>query len=128
MDEPLDPELFDPLCPSAALPIRIGDKWTAMVAICLENGPRRFGELRVPLRGITPKVLTETLRAMERDGLVTRTSYAENPPRVEYALTPLGHSLFSLIAAARTWSREHLPALLAARAASHAARPVRRGG
>lgn len=128
MDEPLDPELFDPLCPSGALPIRIGDKWTAMVAICLEGGPRRFGELRVPLRGITPKVLTETLRAMERDGLVTRTSYAEHPPRVEYALTPLGRSLFSLIAAARTWSRQHLPALLAARAASRAARPVRRDG
>ncbi|WP_333770475.1 winged helix-turn-helix transcriptional regulator [Streptomyces sp. IBSBF 2435] len=116
MPEPLDPDMFDPICPSSALPVRIGDKWTGMVVLCLDQGPRRFTELRVPLRGITPKVLTQTLRAMERDGLVTRTAYDENPPRVEYALTPLGRSLFPLIAAARTWSREHLPALLEARA------------
>lgn len=99
------------------MPIQIGDKWTGMVVLCLEEGARRFTELRVPLRGITPKVLTQTLRAMERDGLVTRTAYDENPPRVEYALTELGRSIFPLIAAARTWSREHLPALLAAREA-----------
>ncbi|WP_238018108.1 helix-turn-helix domain-containing protein [Dactylosporangium sp. AC04546] len=109
---------FDPMCPSSALPFQIGDKWTGMVILCLEHGPRRFTELQAPLRAVTAKVLTETLRAMERDGLVTRTSYPENPPRVEYALTPLGRSLLDLIAAARTWSREHLPALLAARAAA----------
>jgi DNA-binding HxlR family transcriptional regulator len=93
MAEPLDPEMFDPVCPSSAMPIQIGDKWTAMVVLCLEGGRRRFSELKGPLRGITPKVLTQTLRAMERDGLVTRTAYDENPPRVEYELTPLGRSL-----------------------------------
>ncbi|MET7419069.1 helix-turn-helix domain-containing protein [Dactylosporangium sp. NPDC005555] len=114
----LDPAMFDPVCPSGALPFQIGDKWTAMVVLCLEHGPRRFNELRVPLRAVTPKVLTDTLRAMERDGLVARTAYPEHPPRVEYALTDLGRSLLTLIAAVRVWSDAHLPALLAARAAS----------
>lgn len=113
---PLAPDMFDPLCPSSALPLQIGDKWTGMIVICLEGGPRRFNELRVPLAGIAPKVLAETLRAMMRDGLVTRTAYDENPPRVEYALTPLGRSLLTLVDAARAWSRDHLDELLSARA------------
>jgi len=117
MPEPLDPEMFDPMCPSSALPIQIGDKWTGMVVLCLQEGPRRFTELKNPLRGITPKVLAQTLRAMERDGLVTRTAYDENPPRVEYELTPLGRSLLTLIEAARAWSKDHLPALMRARQA-----------
>ncbi|PKK15864.1 helix-turn-helix domain-containing protein [Thermomonospora sp. CIF 1] len=121
MAAPLDPQMFDPMCPSSALPFQVGDKWTGMIVLCLEGGPRRFGELKVPLRGITSKVLAQTLRAMERDGLVTRTVYEENPPRVEYELTPLGRSLLTLIAAARAWSREHLPALLQARRAHDAA-------
>ncbi|MFI6454011.1 winged helix-turn-helix transcriptional regulator [Streptosporangium amethystogenes] len=121
MIEPLDPQMFDPVCPSSAMPIQIGDKWTAMVVLCLEGGRRRFNELRGPLRGVTPKVLTQTLRAMERDGLVTRTAYDENPPRVEYELTALGRSLLTLIAAARAWSGEHLPALLEARDAHDSA-------
>ncbi len=99
------------------MPVRIGDKWTGMVVLCLEGGPRRFTELKEPLRVITPKVLTQTLRAMERDGLVTRVAYDENPPRVEYELTPLGRSLLPLIEAARTWCAEHLPALLRTREA-----------
>ncbi|TXS43826.1 transcriptional regulator [Streptomyces sp. or43] len=113
--------MFDPVCPSSALPIRIGDKWTAMVVLCLQGGRRRFSELRVPLGAITPRVLAATLRAMERDGLVTRTAYEENPPRVEYELTPLGHSLTLLIEAARSWSKDHLPALLDAREAYESA-------
>ncbi|MEV4411845.1 helix-turn-helix domain-containing protein [Catellatospora sp. NPDC049609] len=116
MAEPLDPEMFDPVCPSSALPVQIGDKWTAMVVLCLEAGPRRFSELKVPLRAVTPKVLTQTLRAMQRDGLVTRTAYDENPPRVEYALTPLGRSLLTLIDAARAWSSAARCCLLQARA------------
>ncbi|MEU5694861.1 helix-turn-helix domain-containing protein [Actinosynnema sp. NPDC020468] len=111
----LDPEMFDPVCPSGALPFRIGDKWTAMIVLCLENGPARFTELRVPLKRISPKVLTETLKAMERDGLVTRTAFDENPPRVEYELTALGRSLLALIGAVREWSSAHLADLLAHR-------------
>lgn len=112
--------MFDPVCPSGAMPVQIGDKWTAMVVLCLEDGPRRFSEIKLPLRRVTPKVLTQTLRAMERDGLVTRTAYVEVPPRVEYELTPLGRTLLTLIAAARAWSHDHLPALLEARQAHEA--------
>jgi len=113
--EPLDPEMFDPACPSSLMPIRFGDKWSAMVISCLEHGPRRFSEIRVPLRTVTPKVLTETLRALERDGMVTRTQFPQIPPRVEYELTPLGRSLLEPLAAARRWCTEHLPELLDAR-------------
>jgi len=115
--EPLDPEMFDPACPSSLMPIRFGDKWSAMVISCLEHGPRRFSEIRVPLRTVTPKVLTETLRALERDGMITRTHYPQIPPRVEYELTPLGRSLLEPLAAARTWCTHHLPELLDARQA-----------
>ncbi|GAA0976124.1 helix-turn-helix domain-containing protein [Acrocarpospora macrocephala] len=118
MTEPLDPDMFDPVCPSSAMPFQIGDKWTGMIVRCLAAGPRRFTELRVPLRTITPKVLTATLRAMRRDGLVTRTAYDENPPRVEYELTELGRSMLILIDAACAWSEQYLPAILEARRAS----------
>ncbi|AEV85460.1 HxlR family transcriptional regulator [Actinoplanes sp. SE50] len=120
MTASLSPDMFDPACPTTAMPLQIGDKWTAMVVLCLEHGPRRFTELRVPLRRVTPKVLAETLRAMERDGLLNRTAYDENPPRVEYALTPLGRSLLTLVDAARAWCTDHFDDLLAARTASAA--------
>src|SRR5690349_2697806 len=71
MAESVAPPAFDPRCPSSDMPVQIGGKWTGMVVRCLQSGPRRFTELREPPRGVTPKVLTETLRAMERDGLVT---------------------------------------------------------
>ncbi|WP_347404523.1 helix-turn-helix domain-containing protein [Streptomyces sp. MST-110588] len=115
MITPLKPDMFAPECPSRALPIRFGDKWGWMIIRCLEEGPRRFSELRVPLRRVTPKVLTESLRALERDGIITRTAYEENPPRVEYELTALGRSLFAPMAAACDWAREHLPELMDAR-------------
>ncbi len=104
-------------CADLDLPIRIGDKWTAKVIACLRGGPRRFSELRVPLHAVTPKVLSETLRAMRRDGLVTRTAHAEIPPRVEYALTPLGRSLLEPMAACCAWTEQNLPRLLRARQA-----------
>ena len=89
------------------LPIRVGDKWTAKILACLRGGPRRFSELQVPLTPITPKVLTESLRAMERDGLVIRTAQPGMPPRVEYALTELGRSLFGPLAASCMWNAAH---------------------
>jgi len=114
---PLDPDMLDPACPSSLMPIRFGDKWSAMIISCLADGPRRFSELRTPLRRVTPKVLTETLRALERDGMLTRTQYAEIPPRVEYELTPLGRSLLEPLAAARRWCEHHLDEVIDARAA-----------
>ncbi|WP_078908564.1 winged helix-turn-helix transcriptional regulator [Streptomyces vietnamensis] len=118
--QPLSPSLFhDPDCGGrSAQPIRVGGKWTAMVLRCLEDGtPRRFSELRVPLHWITPKVLTETLRAMERDGFLRRTVHDENPPRVEYALTDLGRSLITPLDAACAWARTHAPEITEARTA-----------
>ncbi|WP_271223080.1 winged helix-turn-helix transcriptional regulator [Streptosporangium carneum] len=116
MSEPLDPAMFDS-CPSVSAPIRFGDKWTAKIITCLEAGPRRFSELQAPLRGITPKVLTESLRAMERDGMVTRTAYPETPPRVEYELTPLGRSLLGPMAVGCEWIRAHMDELVESREA-----------
>lgn len=107
--------MFAPGCPSSVTPFRIADKWGGMVVLCLERGPRRFSELQVPLRAVTPKVLTQTLRALERDGMVTRTEYDEVPPRVEYELTELGRTLLEPLAACRVWAAEHLEKLLAAR-------------
>lgn len=115
MTEPLTRELFDE-CSTERLPLQVGDKWTAKILICLEAGPRRFGELQVPLHPVTPKVLTESLRAMERDGLLTRTEFAtEAPRRVVYELTALGRSLFEPMVAQCEWNREHLDELLEAR-------------
>lgn len=86
---------------------RIGDKWSVMIVGRLAQGPRRFSELRRSVDGISQRMLTLSLRNLERDGLVTRTAYAEIPPRVEYALTPLGHTLTEPIAALWDWAAAH---------------------
>ncbi|MDQ7910625.1 helix-turn-helix domain-containing protein [Phytohabitans sp. ZYX-F-186] len=108
---PLPP--FDPICPSSVVPVQIGGKWTAMIVLCLEAGPRRFGELRRHLRPISAKVLAETLDAMERDGLTHRRPVDDG---VEYHLTPLGRTLLGLIEHVRTWARANLDELSRARA------------
>ncbi|GGX73534.1 transcriptional regulator [Streptomyces hiroshimensis] len=110
----------DPDCSDRAQPFRVGDKWTGMVLRCLEGGPRRFSELRVPLHWITPKVLTETLRSMERNGFLTRTVHDENPPRVVYELTALGRSLLVPLDTACEWTRMHLQEVVEARTAYEA--------
>ncbi|SCG44540.1 transcriptional regulator, HxlR family [Micromonospora humi] len=107
--------MFDELCPSSLNPIRFGDKWAALVIRCLEGGPRRFSELRVPLRRVTPKVLTRSLRALERDGLVRRNVHAGRLRHVEYELTPVGRSLLEPIAVACAWTERHWDELLDAR-------------
>ncbi|MFG2694331.1 winged helix-turn-helix transcriptional regulator [Kitasatospora sp. NPDC048407] len=88
-------------------PIQVGDKWSGAVLRCLQDGPHRFTELKARLRGVNPKVLTETLRAMERDHWLTRTDHGGNPPHVEYALTEVGGSLIGVLDTACTWAREH---------------------
>lgn len=112
MREPLPADMFDELCPSPLNPIRFGDKWAALIIRCLEDGPRRFSELRVPLRRVTPKVLTGSLRSLERSGLVRRTVLAGATPHVEYGLTPLGRSMLVPLAAARAWAEEHWEELI----------------
>ncbi|MFA1538402.1 winged helix-turn-helix transcriptional regulator [Actinomadura monticuli] len=113
--EPLPADMFDELCPSSLLPFRFGDKWSALIVRCLEDGPRRFSELRVPLHRVTPKVLTQSLRALERDGLISRTAHADPRPRVEYALTPLGRSMLEPLYFACEWAAEHWDELIDAR-------------
>lgn len=95
-----------------AFPIQVGGKWTAMIAMCLQAGPLRFGVLRRHLRPISAKVLAETLLAMERDGLVHRRPMeGSNDGGIAYELTPLGSTLLDVIEHARTWARAHLDEL-----------------
>ncbi|MGW3495222.1 winged helix-turn-helix transcriptional regulator [Streptomyces sp. NPDC001020] len=113
--QPLPPDMFDEVCPSSLVPFRFGDKWAALVIRCLEGGPRRFSELRVPLHRVTPKVLTQSLRRLARDGLVSRTVHTGPKPGVEYALTPLGRSMLEPLDAVYAWVAEHWDELLDAR-------------
>jgi len=109
-------DVLAPDCPSRVVFGRIGERWTMFVILALADGrPMRFTELRRRVGVVTPKVLTETLRALEADGLVSRRAYREAPPRVEYALTELGVSLLTPIQAMREWAELHVPELLAAR-------------
>ena len=108
--------VFDPNCPTRVILDRIGEKWTVLAVLLLRNGPLRFTELRDGIGRVAPKVLTQTLRRLERDGLVTREVFAEVPPRVVYALTPVGESLIKPITAVSDWAEEHLPAITEAQA------------
>src|SRR5690242_3587253 len=102
-------------CPSRQILDVLANKWTLLVMGALSGGPMRFGALRRRLDGITQKMLTQTLRALERDGLVTRSVYPTVPPRVEYAATPLGVSVTALLDGIRVWSEEHIDEILDAR-------------
>lgn len=94
---------------------RIGDKWSVMVVGRLKGGTMRFSELRRAIDGVSQRMLTLTLRNLERDGLVTRTVYPEIPPRVEYALTDLGQTLTGPIGALWDWAAEHQDAIARSR-------------
>ena len=86
---------------------RIGDKWSLYIIATLAKGPQRFNELKRGIDGISQRMLTLTLRGLERDGLVTRTVYPTIPPRVDYALTALGHTLLGPVMALVSWAHEH---------------------
>lgn len=103
-------------CPTRQVLDRIGDKWTVLVIGILEEGTQRFSELQRRIGGISQKMLTQTLRNLERDGLVNRTLYPEVPPRVEYELTPLGETLCTPIAVIRYWAEENIAEVAAAQA------------
>ncbi|TDC50845.1 transcriptional regulator [Jiangella ureilytica] len=118
MRTPLDPDMFDPVCPSTLMPLRFADKWAGMVIRCLEDGPRRFSELRIPLRAVSAKSLTASLRNLQRDGMVTRAERPGPERHVEYALTPLGRSMLPVVEALCEWGAEHWDELLDAREAT----------
>jgi len=108
-------DVLRPDCPSRVVMQRIGERWSMFVILALADGPLRFTALKAKVGVVTPKVLTETLRALEGDGLVSRQAYAESPPRVEYELTPLGASLLVPLAGMRAWAEAHVPEVLASR-------------
>ncbi|MGC3995369.1 MAG: helix-turn-helix domain-containing protein [Propionicimonas sp.] len=108
---------FDPYareCPSRRLLDLIGDRWTVLVVGTLADGPLRFSEITRRIGGISQKMLTQTLRNLERDGLATRTVHAEVPPRVEYELTAAGHSLREPLHALEEWAVAHADGVLSA--------------
>ena len=108
--------VLDPDCPSRVVLDRIAEKWTGLVVLALGEETLRFGELRARIGGVAPKVLTQTLCALERDGLLTRAVYAQVPPRVEYTLTDLGRSLREPLATVQEWAERNVSKVLAARA------------
>ncbi|MGC4935914.1 winged helix-turn-helix transcriptional regulator [Gordonia sp. DT30] len=97
---------------------RIGDKWTMLIVSTLDGGPLRYSELQASIPGISQRMLTQTLKLLERDGLITRTAYPEIPPRVEYELTDLGRSLMNAVMAMAGWAVAHHSEIASNRAAS----------
>ncbi|MBV7393335.1 winged helix-turn-helix transcriptional regulator [Mameliella sediminis] len=119
----LFPEVFDepPMraenCPVRDVLDRVGQKWTLLILIALENGPQRFSALQRKVGDISKRMLTQTLRDLERDGMISRTVYPTKPPAVEYALTDLGRSALLPIAQLSDWASANHDAIRAARAA-----------
>jgi DNA-binding HxlR family transcriptional regulator len=109
--------VYDQYCPTRMALDRIADKWTVLIVGQLSTGVHRFGELRRVIDGISPKILTQKLRELERDGLITRKVYASIPPKVEYSLTPLGQTLIGLLDAIRIWAESHIETVLVAQSA-----------
>ena len=104
-------------CRAREMLVRVADKWSMYVIhVLAHEGPLRFSDLRRRVDGVSQRMLTVTLRGLERDGLVSRTMYPEMPPRVEYALTPLGVTLREIVRALIDWSGAHLAEVDAARA------------
>jgi DNA-binding HxlR family transcriptional regulator len=119
-------DAFLKYCPSRAVLAMISDKWTTLTLCALADGPMRFGQLRRRLEGISQKVLTSTLRDLERAGIVRRDVFPTTPPQVEYALTDLGHSLGGALAAIKAWAETHVPEIEANQGA-YGARAAGRG-
>ena len=98
------PSVMNPECDSRKVLDRIADKWTALIIHVLSSGTKRHGELRRQISGVSQKMLTQTLRSLEDDGIVNRKIYPVVPPMVEYSLTPLGRSLIEPLEAICRWA------------------------
>ncbi|MBP2158080.1 MULTISPECIES: helix-turn-helix domain-containing protein [Asticcacaulis] len=109
--------------PAKAVLSRVGDKWSVLIVIALRGGPLRFNEIKRACGTISQRMLTLSLRGMERDGFVSRKVTPTNPPRVDYELTPLGHSLRGPVEALGQWAYQNHAAILAAQAAFDARAP-----
>jgi DNA-binding HxlR family transcriptional regulator len=126
--QPEGPELrsadvMSEICPSRRVLALIADKWTMLILPALQDGPRRNAELMRAVGGVSQKMLTQTLRELERNGLIERRDYGEIPPRVDYRLTALGRSLTEPIWALDRWAERHIGEVEAARIAFDAAHP-----
>lgn len=108
-------DVYNQNCPTRLVLNRIADKWTVLLVGALDGRTKRFGELRREIGGVSQKMLTQTLRGLERDGLVARTVYASVPPKVEYSLTKLGRTLVNILEAIREWSESNIEDVLKAR-------------
>jgi DNA-binding HxlR family transcriptional regulator len=110
----------------------VGDKWTVLIVVLLGDGPKRFNEMKRMVGGISQRMLTFTLRGLERDGLVTRTVFPTTPQRVDYELTELGSTLWKAVEPLGSWARAHVTEILASRkqfdekSAAHTARSIER--
>ena len=94
---------------------RVGDKWSVLIVVLLGDGPKRFNEIKRMVGGISQRMLTFTLRGLERDGIVTRTVYPTTPPRVDYELTELGGTLWKAVEPLSSWARNHVDEIVASR-------------
>jgi DNA-binding HxlR family transcriptional regulator len=112
---PPRPDLHEDCRGVASVLARVGDKWSVFVIMMLHDGPMRFNELKRVIGGISQRMLTLTLRGLERDGLVTRTIFPTIPPRVDYELTDLGRGLSQPVEALGKWAMNHLAQIEAAR-------------
>jgi DNA-binding HxlR family transcriptional regulator len=108
-------DAFLATCPTRQMLATIAEKWTCLVVIALASGPHRHSELMRTISGASQKMLTQTLRELERDGLVRRTVTASVPVRVDYELTPLGLTLVPVLTAIKEWSETHIEEVMAAR-------------
>jgi DNA-binding HxlR family transcriptional regulator len=108
-------DIYDQNCPGRQILDRIGDTWSVLIMLALADGPRRYSQLAARIGGISPKMLTQTLRGLERDGMISRTVFAVVPPRVDYALTELGGSLLGPLGALERWARAHMSDVASAR-------------
>jgi DNA-binding HxlR family transcriptional regulator len=123
----LKPDVFNANCDSRQVLELIADRWSMLLIYALGRQSRRHGELKRMVGGISQKMLTQTLRSLERDGLVKRSVYDVVPPRVDYALTPLGRTLLDPLRAICRWSENHLPQVKTARAGARDERSGRPG-
>ena len=108
-------DAYDPDCPTRHILDRIGDKWAVLILLTLADGPVRFNDLRRRIGAISQKMLSQTLKSLERDGLVTRAAYPTVPVTVEYALTPLAGGLIDLLKDITHWAESHVGQIMAAR-------------
>ncbi|GLR79623.1 helix-turn-helix transcriptional regulator [Azospirillum oryzae] len=111
------PDAYASACPTRQALDRIADKWTVLILGLLEGGPMRFNQLRREIEGISQKMLSQTLKSLERDGLVSRKAFATVPVTVEYSITPLGATLAETLVPLRVWAETHIAQMLNARAA-----------